>query len=111
MSRMSEQHDDLSTIHAILLGQRKVAKDAFDQAINNGAVQGAKVYAYRIGCIDNLLLEIEVAGVVWPGNVVSLDVDPITPEMRAECCCDAFDKHGFCSCIKLDYRKCWPKEF
>lgn len=69
MSRMSEQHDDLSTIHAILLGQRKVAQDKIKEG---GAF--STFWRTRRDAIDDLLLEIEAAGVVWPDNVVELNV-------------------------------------
>ena len=74
MSRMSELHDDLSQIHAILLGQRKVAiKQARAFSIN--ADVDPSPFAKALGmveCIDNLLLEFEAAGVVWPDNIVEL---------------------------------------
>jgi hypothetical protein len=80
MSRISEQHDDLSTIHAILLGQRKVIVKQRENAYMNGAMNLSD-YNTRIEVIDNLLLEFEAAGVVWPDNVV-----------------------------EGDFTKCWPKE-
>lgn len=75
MSRMSELHDDLSTIHAILLGQRGVAQDAIimledsHKTVLMSCVESLKT---RVACIDDLLLEFEAAGVVWPDNVVTL---------------------------------------
>lgn len=74
MSRMSELHDDLTHIHQILLGQRKVAADAVDRLVKAGS---QNQYTYdllnrKIDVIDDLLLEIEAAGVVWPDNVVEL---------------------------------------
>lgn len=76
MSRMSEQHDDLTTVHAILLGQRKVAQDKLNEG---GAF--STFWRTRRDAIDDLLLEFEAAGVVWPDNVV-----------------------------EGDFTKCWPKE-
>jgi len=72
MSRMSEQHQDLSTIHAILLGQRQVAADNLRAARINTPLE-VSMYMSRIECIDDLLLEFEAAGVVWPDNVVELN--------------------------------------
>jgi hypothetical protein len=68
MSKLAEVHDDLSTIHAILLGQRQVAQNAMKSCGFNrveSAIQHAKIET-----INDLLLEIEAAGVVWPDNVV-----------------------------------------
>jgi len=70
MSRMSEQHQDLSTIHAILLGQRKVAQDHADRAWTEAI---KNLWLEHVETFDNLLLEIEAAGVVWPDNVVELN--------------------------------------
>lgn len=69
MSRMSELHDDLTSIHQILLGQRKVAQDQVDSYDTGGESEAS----IRVSCINDLLLEFEAAGVVWPDNVVSLD--------------------------------------
>lgn len=69
MSRMSELHADLGTIHQILLGQRKVASTLFKRT--GGAVTEVECQA-RLDCIDELLLEMEAAGVVWPDNIVSI---------------------------------------
>lgn len=66
MSRMSELHDDLETIHAILLGQRQ-------QAVLNYQNSGESFYQGTIRCIDDLLLEFEAAGIQWPDNVVEID--------------------------------------
>lgn len=71
MSRMSEAHQDLETIHNILLGQRKVASDALIKLANNGGTQyDSDRLNHKLDVIDDLLLEFEAAGVVWPGNVV-----------------------------------------
>jgi hypothetical protein len=78
MSRMSELHDDLSTIHTILLGQRQVSTDVFNSIDPKKEPFGRNLWASRIECINDLLLEIEAAGVVWPGNVVQLNVEPET---------------------------------
>ncbi|QHJ81934.1 MAG: hypothetical protein [Bacteriophage sp.] len=69
MSRMSELHDDLSTIHSILLGQRQVATLKLAEAKAHTPLD-VQHWTGRIECINDLLLEIEAAGVVWPGNVV-----------------------------------------
>lgn len=76
MSRMSEVHDDLASIHAILLGQRKVAQAQKDYYSPNADVQHCEYteWSARVACIDDLLLEFEAAGVVWPDNVV--DISP-----------------------------------
>lgn len=61
---------ELKTIHQILLGQRKVAQNLMTNLISGES----KLYqAGKVVAIDNLLLEIEAAGVVWPDNVVSLE--------------------------------------
>ena len=70
MSRMSDCAQDLESIHNILLGQRKVASDNAKNA--NGPLAKAAFYQ-RVEVIDDLLLEFEAAGVVWPGNVVDLE--------------------------------------
>ena len=70
MSRMAEIHADLGTIHAILLGQRKVAQTNGDNAESGGEDH----WYSRVDCINDLLLELEAAGVVWPDNVV--DISP-----------------------------------
>lgn len=76
MSHMSEVHQDLESIHNILLGQRKVAQDQINKLTEShktvllSVVQGLES---RIECINDLLLEFEAAGVVWPGNVVELN--------------------------------------
>lgn len=80
MSRMSEQHDDLSTIHAILLGQRQGAQRKVDSMSRQwglaicGKSAMFSLFLERIQTIDDLLLEFEAAGVVWPDNVVELSV-------------------------------------
>ena len=74
MSRMSEVHNDLASIHAILLGQRKVATNHKKNLYMGGSNDFIEVNA-RINCINNLLLEFEAAGVVWPDNVVSIGHD------------------------------------
>jgi len=73
MSRMSEVHQDLESIHNILLGQRQVAINALRRF--NALKEGPSINDLRtkIQVIDDLLLEFEFAGVVWPGNVVSLE--------------------------------------
>lgn len=97
MSRMSEQHDDLSTIHAILLGQRKVAIEESFKAERAGKLtKHVQELIDRANTITDLLLEIEAAGVVWPDNVVSLDLQP---QRHTPCDCNAYKKHGFCNCI------------
>lgn len=78
MSRMSQLHDDLSTIHAILLGQRKGAQRKIDAMIKSWGMPICEksamfsIFLERAQCIDDLLLELEAAGVVWPDNVVGL---------------------------------------
>lgn len=78
MSLMSELHDDLSTIHAILLGQRQVAMDVVTKHNMADSIKDRLPYPAllmmraRVQCIDDLLLEFEAAGVVWPDNVVEL---------------------------------------
>lgn len=69
MSRMSEVHDDLTTIRSIMLGQRKVAHDS----IPHGEDITEKCYLQgRVDAINDLLLEFEAAGIQWPDNVVTL---------------------------------------
>lgn len=66
MGRMSDVHQDLESIHQILLGQRKV--------LATTKVPGFwanRELAARIETIDNMLLEFEAAGIQWPDNVVS----------------------------------------
>lgn len=77
MSRMSEVHQDLESIHQILLGQRKIATLSARAAAINADVDLASFAKYlgQVECIDNLLLEFEAAGVVWPDNVVQLEVN------------------------------------
>lgn len=70
MSRMSDCAQDLESIHNILLGQRQVAVN--NMAHSNG-VGEYNHWQARVVCINDLLLEFEAAGVVWPGNVVSLE--------------------------------------
>lgn len=79
MSRMSEVHQDLESIHQILLGQRKVAQDLADKHEHWNDVECCrwKEQVARVQCIDDLLLEFEAAGVVWPDNVVELNT--VTP--------------------------------
>jgi hypothetical protein len=73
MGRMGDAHQDLMSIHQILLGQRKVAYDtALDLKIRGCKVE-AIGYDIKVGTINDLLLEFEAAGVVWPDNVVSID--------------------------------------
>lgn len=82
MSRMSEAHQDLESIHNILLGQRQVAANTLARvAITGTSGEIIKELSDRVQTINNLLLEIEAAGVVWPDNVV-----------------------------EADFGKCWPKE-
>lgn len=69
---MSDAHQDLESIHNILLGQRKVITIQRNNAYMNGSME-LGVYDARIQVIDDLLLEFEAAGVVWPGNVVELN--------------------------------------
>lgn len=69
MARMSDCAQDLESIHNILLGQRQVAQNALKSA-SWGMYDRLSC---RIECINDLLLEFEAAGVVWPGNVVSLE--------------------------------------
>lgn len=95
MSRMSELHDDLSTIHAILLGQRKAATDrikvtSYYDTFTMDALE------HRIDVIDDLLLEFEAAGVVWPDNVVSLDerIDKFIETVKCGCEGDIHPEHG-----------------
>ena len=100
MSRMSELHDDLTSIHQILLGQRKVAQDGADKTRMNSDVEPAihAMWTGRIECINDLLLEFEAAGVVWPDNVVSLDT-MTTPHTRGLCECKACNVHpSSCAC-------------
>jgi hypothetical protein len=93
MSRMSERYDDLLTIQRILLGQRKVQQDLI-KSCGYGTMSGNA----RIECINDLLLEFEAAGIVWPGNVVSLE--------------EHITKHvGPPKVVEGDFTKCWPKEF
>jgi hypothetical protein len=66
---MSDAHQDLESIHNILLGQRQVATIALKEAQANTPLE-VPSYTARIECIDDLLLEFEAAGVVWPTNVV-----------------------------------------
>lgn len=67
MSVMSELHSDLTTIHQILLGQRKVAQEQWS---NTHVHHPLKLrLGGKIECIDDLLLEIEAAGVKWPDDV------------------------------------------
>lgn len=70
MSRMSELHDDLAQIHVILLGQRKVAADRM-KSFGYGTFADINT----VEVIDDLLLEFEAAGVVWPDNIVELHHD------------------------------------
>ena len=72
MSHMSDFAQDLESIHNILLGQRQVAADNLRAARLNTPLE-VSMYMSRIECIDDLLLEFEAAGVVWPGNVVELN--------------------------------------
>lgn len=86
MGIMSERHDDLVTIRNILLGQRKVAQDV---TRNRGNPSEARAfYQSRIECINDLLFEIEAAGIVWPDNVVELGAPP-------RCACRGI---GVCIC-------------
>ncbi len=71
MARMSDCAQDLESIHNILLGQRQVATDQLKNTLCHS--RSALVLSGRIQCIDDLLLEFEAAGVVWPDNVVSLN--------------------------------------
>ena len=70
MSRMSEVHQDLEAIHQILLGQRKVA--ALNTSKSTSSPDAYTYWNSKVGCINDLLLEIEAAGVVWPDNVVDI---------------------------------------
>ena len=70
MSRMSEVHQDLVSIHQILLGHRKVAQKLWDKTHVNST--NKMWLGGKIVCIDDLLLEIEAAGVNWPDNVVDI---------------------------------------
>jgi len=97
MSRMSELHDDLSIIHTILLGQRKVAQIGLDRATaRNDHENVLTIWQVRIECINGLLLEFEAAGVVWPGNVVSLDdrIDKFIETVKCGCEGDIHPEHG-----------------
>lgn len=79
MSHMSELHDDLGTIHRILLGQRLLLTKQ-----REGAYMGGHNDLYhwdsKIEVIDNLLLEIEAAGIKWPTNVVEGDFTKVWPK-------------------------------
>lgn len=66
---MSDVHQDLGSIHNILLGQRQVLHNQRQSAYMGGSNDFAVVDA-KIETIDNLLLEFEAAGVVFPSNVV-----------------------------------------
>lgn len=79
MSVMSEAHQDLESIHNILLGQRKV-QDAIVWDVKMDELQRC-LAAAKVTCINDLLLEFEAAGIVFPTNVV-----------------------------EGDFTKCWPKE-
>lgn len=80
MSAMSELHQDLSTIHAILLGQRRVAQigakclGALVQPSAQAQIEAIE-YRARVEAINDLLLEFEAAGIVWPDNVEELHHD------------------------------------
>jgi len=69
MSKLSEVHDDLTTIHAILLGQRQVAMINAQTGKHGSMAQ----WEHRMEVIDDLLLEFEAGGIVWPGNVVEVE--------------------------------------
>ena len=92
MSRMSELHADLGTIHSILLGQRKLAQDQINlyRKTNNYSLCGDCLV--RVETINDLLLEFEAAGVVWPDNVVSLNT--VTPPSKCGCGGDIHPEHG-----------------
>lgn len=60
---------ELKTIHQILLSQRQVASD---NAKSSAGLLTSMAWGHRVEVINDLLLEIEAAGVVWPDNVVEL---------------------------------------
>lgn len=102
MSRMSELHADLVAIHQILLGQRKVASDNLRVARLNTPLE-VSMYMSRIECIDDLLLEFEAAGVVWPSvttdgrkpdNVVSINGREDEATLPCKCGGDLHPEHG-----------------
>lgn len=69
---IAEGRDQLETIHNILLGQRQVAALAL-KAQPRVSFHQADMLERKIEVIDDLLLEFEAAGVVWPTNVVELN--------------------------------------
>lgn len=99
MARMSDCAQDLESIHNILLGQRKVAQDQFNKLHHSQQPRQSIEWGARIQCIDDLLLEFEAAGVVWPGNVVSLE-EHITRHVGP----------SKDTVTGPDYTGCWPKE-
>lgn len=72
MSRMSEMYDDLTSIHQILLGARKLAVHGKDMTSMNADVNPTDhgIWTGRLAAIEDLILEFEAAGVEWPDNVV-----------------------------------------
>lgn len=72
MSRMSELHDALGTIHTLMLGARKLAVHGVDMTSMNADVNPVDhaIWTGRLAAIEDLILEFEAAGVEWPDNVV-----------------------------------------
>lgn len=68
MSVMSEVHDSLCQVHAVLLGQRAIANLAHSQQADPTS-QLSLMLVVRIDTINDLLLELEAAGIVWPDNI------------------------------------------
>ena len=94
MSRMSELHADLGEIHAILLSQRKVAQDTYERSKGDAFMRNR--WITRIECIDDLLLEFEAAGVVWPSVTTDGRKPTNVVELNAPCKCggDIHPEHG-----------------
>lgn len=72
MSVMSEVHQDLETIHNILLGQRKILRDQHKKIMEQSGLFKDEL-RFKVDCINDLLLEFEAAGIEWPSNVVELN--------------------------------------
>ena len=105
MSIMSKLHQEasdnkgyLESIHNILLGQRKVAQGRIDSLSLMGSrnPENYRDFNTRIACINDLLLEFEAAGVVWPSVTTDGRKPDNVVELNAPCKCegDIHPEHG-----------------
>lgn len=66
MGRMSDLHDDLTSIYTLIMDHRANAIQCIRTAVSLEDTLEANKWRLKVEALDDLLIEIEAQGIQWP---------------------------------------------